>query len=88
MAGARAMPPTGYEDACELDGAGWPVWLPRPGGGNPCPHDECSGQVELEEVERPMALQCPCCDRAGCDACMPSGRGCECPECGGDDDLW
>ena len=26
-------------------------------------------------------LVCPCCEREGCDECMPLGRGCACPEC-------
>lgn len=26
-------------------------------------------------------LECPECKREGCDACMPAGRGCACPEC-------
>lgn len=26
-------------------------------------------------------LQCPSCSRDGCFECMPSGRGCACPEC-------
>ncbi len=33
------------------------------------------------------ALECPTCHRQGCKDCMPSGRGCKCPECeeGNDD---
>ena len=26
-------------------------------------------------------LTCPDCAKEGCDACMPAGRGCPCPEC-------
>ena len=39
MAGAR--PPMGYEDACEPNPDGWPVWTKRDDGKPPCGNDDC-----------------------------------------------
>lgn len=38
------------------------------------PEDDCAGYY----------LECPECCRAGCEECMPMGRGVACPECEGD----
>lgn len=41
------------------------------------PHDE-----EYTEIIATFGLLiCPQCEREGCPECMPSGRGCLCPEC-------
>ena len=37
-----------------------------------CPY--CGKEAEIE-------LTCPECGREGCEHCMPSGKGCVCPEC-------
>lgn len=34
-----------------------------------------------EECTSDELYDCPHCERIGCDYCMPSGRGCACPEC-------
>lgn len=44
--------------------------------------EECSHCGELcSPVPDGHVLNCPKCLRNGCDACMPAGRGCLCPEC-------
>lgn len=56
----------------------WVVWEDRK-----C--DYC-GYVDTTD-EPAYRLQCPSCDREGCEECMPAGRGCVCPECeNGDND--
>ena len=48
----------------------------------PCPY--CGTTPDDEELKLLAAkgrLTCPQCDREGCYNCMPSGRGCCCPEC-------
>ncbi len=52
-----------------------------------CPY--CGERVRLEEDEKAdypkdfgdYWYEFPTCYRDGCTACMPCGRGCECPEC-------
>lgn len=47
-----------------------------------CPH--CREKPSKDDAEMFVRLgfyACPDCNRDGCDACMPSGRGCLCPEC-------
>jgi len=74
-----AHAPAGYEDVCENNSDGWPVWTPLAWGGPPCGHEDCTEPYHPEEPA--MALQCPGCDRPGCDYCMPAGRHCLCPAC-------
>lgn len=44
-----------------------------------CP--TCGEECEPDEIR-----DCPYCERPGCDYCMPSERGCSCPECDEEDD--
>jgi hypothetical protein len=49
-----------------------------------CPY--CGKERSEEEMKlqrRHGRLQCPECGRDGCFECMPSGRGCACPQCEG-----
>jgi hypothetical protein len=50
----------------------WKMWPDKT-----CAH---CGHVEKEE-DGLYYLECPGCEREGCDECMPMGRGCLCPEC-------
>lgn len=69
--------PEGYEDAVTEGDSGWAVW-----GEDGCPF--CDEKKD-EDGEALFALQCPVCDRPGCDVCMPLGRGCPCPDCEDED---
>ncbi len=79
MPSYRASPPSGYEDACEPDPNGWPVWKKTKDGSAPCANEAC--EEPYDETEPNMALQCPVCEQPGCSACFYSGRGCPCPDC-------
>ncbi len=47
-----------------------------------CPF--CGYELDAEHeaiVKQWGPFVCPTCGREGCEECLPSGRGCECPEC-------
>lgn len=46
-----------------------------------CGHCGQKAGTPGDEDDLPYRLQCPECYRDGCEACMPNGRGCICPEC-------
>lgn len=54
----------------------FPVWENAKCGA--CGHDASNDPNGEKYLYK---LQCPSCDKEGCDGCMPAGRGCECPEC-------
>ncbi len=64
------------------------VEAPRPAAAKPAAEPECCEFCGATLDEEALGLQakfgrlhCPGCGREGCYECMPSGRGCICPEC-------
>jgi len=59
--------------------------------GETCPH--CGAVQHQSEADKENGdppgylLTCPQCYREGCEECMPSGRGCICPDCEDENDM-
>lgn len=76
----RVPPPVGFENSCEPNEDGWPVWKKRDAPLTPCGNPKCT--TPYDEDEPRMALQCPLCEEVGCEECiMLAGRGCPCINC-------
>ena len=77
----KVPPPEGYEESCEPNDDGWPVWITKDGGSCPSCDEVENLDADADEDTRLFALECPECSEPGCNLCFPDGRGCVCPTC-------